>query len=143
MLRVRDIMTTGVFTLNAEASAEEAAWALTRRHISGAPVRDRDGNLIGVLSKSDLVDPAPADWAGPDPTVEDLMTPEVGIVSADAPAETAAHLMAERRHHRVVALGEDGRPSGIVTAMDIVRALARGDFAEAQEGAAPPTATAG
>lgn len=57
MLRVRDIMTPNVFTLDTDASVLEAAWALTRRSISGAPVRDAAGALVGILSKSDLVNP--------------------------------------------------------------------------------------
>src|SRR5579863_4032957 len=60
MLRIKDIMTKAVYTVEADASAEEAAWGLTRRHIGGAPVRDGRGNLVGVLSKGDLVNPEPS-----------------------------------------------------------------------------------
>ena len=52
MLRIKDIMTRNVYTVEPGASAEEAAWGLTRRHIGGAPARDADGNLVGVLSSS-------------------------------------------------------------------------------------------
>src|SRR5438876_1138983 len=62
MLRIKDIMTRNVYTVEADASAEEAAWGLTRRHIGGAPACDGDGNLVGVLSSSDLVNPEPAQW---------------------------------------------------------------------------------
>ena len=48
MLRIKDIMTKRVYTVDADASAEEAAWGLTRRHIGGAPARDAQGNLVGV-----------------------------------------------------------------------------------------------
>ena len=54
MLTIRDIMTTNVYTVDVDASAEEAAWGLTRRHIGGAPARDAAGTLVGVISKSDL-----------------------------------------------------------------------------------------
>jgi CBS domain-containing protein len=57
MLQIKDIMTKGVYMVEATASAEEAAWGLTRRHIGGAPACDADGNLVGVLSSSDLVRP--------------------------------------------------------------------------------------
>ena len=55
-----------------KASAEEAAWGLTRRHIGGAPVRDREGALVGMLTKGDLVNPEPAQWIRGEATVEDV-----------------------------------------------------------------------
>ena len=52
MLRVRDIMTKKVYTVDFDTSAEEAAWGLTRRQIGAAPVRNREGALVGMLTKS-------------------------------------------------------------------------------------------
>lgn len=127
MLRIRHIMTPGLFTLEEGASAEEAAWALTRRHIGGAPARDAAGNLVGVLSKSDLVDPEPAQWIKKEPTVGDLMNPAVVTLYAEDPAMAAVAEMAKNNIHRIVVLGADSEPVGIVTAMDVVRALYRGD----------------
>ena len=89
MLRIRDIMTKRVYTVDADASAEEAAWGLTRRHIGGAPARDAQGNLVGVLSSSDLVNPEPAQWIRGEATVGDLMNPDVVSLYADDPAMTA------------------------------------------------------
>ena len=43
MLRIKDIMTKAVYTVETDASAEEAAWGLTRRHIGGAPAADAPG----------------------------------------------------------------------------------------------------
>jgi CBS-domain-containing membrane protein len=126
MLRVRDIMTTQVFTVDADASAEEAAWGLTRRHLGGAPARDHDGNLIGVLSKSDLVDPEPAQWIKGEATVGDLMNPDVITLYAEDPALAAASELEKRDIHRIVVLDADGKLAGIVTPMDIVRAVAQG-----------------
>jgi predicted transcriptional regulator len=126
MLRVRDIMTTEPFTLSEDVSALEARWALTRRNISGAPVADAEGNLIGILSKSDLVDPAPADWINGEAAVSDLMNPDVQMIYADDPALAAAQAMADKGVHRLVVMDEEGEVAGIVTPMDIVRALARG-----------------
>jgi predicted transcriptional regulator len=127
MLHVKDIMTEEVFTLEAQASAEEAAWALTRRNLGGAPVRDGEGNLIGMLSKTDLVNPEPKDWIKGEATVEDLMTPNVLGLYADDPAAVAAKGMADAHVHRAVVYDSDGQLIGIVTAMDIVRAIARGE----------------
>lgn len=126
MLAVRDIMTPQLFTVDAEASAEEAAVALTRRHIGGAPARDAAGNLVGVISKSDLIDPEPSRWIKNEPTVGDLMNPDVVTVYAGDPAIAAVAEMARRNIHRVVVLDEESEPIGIVTPMDVVRAIDRG-----------------
>ena len=134
-LLVRDIMTRELFTLEADASAEEAAWALTRRHIGGAPARDDEGNLVGMLSKSDLVDPEPAQWLRKEATVGDIMNPDLVTLYADDPAMAAVSEMAKREIHRIVVLDEDSKPVGIVTPMDIVRALHFG--ARFNLGAAP------
>jgi len=126
MLRIKDIMTKDVYAVEADASAEEAAWGLTRRHIGGAPARDADGNLVGVLSSSDLVNPEPAQWIRGEATVADLMNPVVISLYAEDPALAAVDEMAKRNIHRVIVLDEESRLAGIVTPMDVVRAVARG-----------------
>jgi CBS domain-containing protein len=126
MLKVRDIMSSPVFTVGEDASEEEAAWGLTRNEVGGAPVRDRDGHLVGMLTASDLIDPGPREWTlQPEVTVADRMTPVVYAVYEEDPALLAAELMAERRVHRVVVLDGDGKLSGIVSTLDVVRAVAR------------------
>jgi CBS-domain-containing membrane protein len=127
MLRIKDIMTKNVYTVEATASAEEAAWGLTRRHIGGAPARDRDGNLVGVLSSSDLVNPEPAQWIRGEATVGDLMNPDVISLYAEDPAMAAVNEMATRDIHRIVVLDGESQLAGIVTPMDVVRAVARGE----------------
>jgi len=126
MLQIKDIMTKQVYVVDANASAEEAAWGLTRRHIGGAPARDGEGNLVGVVSNYDLVNPEPAQWIRGEPTVADLMTPDVVSLYAEDPAMAAVDVMAKRDIHRVVVLDDSGKLAGIVTPMDVVRALADG-----------------
>ena len=126
MLRIKDIMSKHVYVVDAEASAGEAAWGLTRRHIGGAPARDKDGNLVGVLSSSDLVNPEPAQWIRGEATVGDLMNPDVISLYEEDPAMAAVREMATRDIHRIVVLDEDSKLAGIVTPMDVVRALAGG-----------------
>jgi CBS-domain-containing membrane protein len=126
MLTIRNIMSKSVYVVDAEASAEEAAWGLTRRHIGGAPARDAQGNLVGVLSSSDLVNPEPAQWIRGEATVADLMNPDVISLYADDPAMAAVNEMAKRDIHRIVVLDAEGKLAGIVTPMDVVRALADG-----------------
>src|SRR5438552_15929294 len=119
-------MSTRVSTVAATASAAEAAWGLTRRHIGGPPAEDGDGYLVGVLSSSDLINPEPAQWIRGEATVGDLMNPDVISLYADDPAMAAVNEMAKRDIHRIVVLNEESTLAGIVTPMDVVRALARG-----------------
>lgn len=126
MLKVRDVMTPGVFTLEMSASAFEAKVALTRRNIGGAPVKDDAGQLTGFLSKSDLIDPEPELWIKKEATVGDLMNPDVETVYADDPAMSAVKHMAERHHHHVMVVDTEGELVGILSALDVVAAIARG-----------------
>jgi CBS-domain-containing membrane protein len=126
MLTVGDIMTKDVFTVEETASAEEAAWGLTRRHIGGMPVRDAQGNVVGVLTKGDLVNPEPAQWIKGEATVGDLMTPNLLALYKEDPALAAAVGMATNHIHRVVVLDENQNVCGIVSSMDIVKAVADG-----------------
>jgi len=126
MLQIKDIMTKRVYTVEAEASAEEAAWGLTRRHIGGAPARDGAGNLVGVLSSSDLINPELAQWIRGERTVGDLMNPDVISLYAEDPAMAAVTEMAKRDIHRIVVLDQENQLAGIVTPMDVLRALANG-----------------
>ena len=127
MLRIKDIMTKVVYTVEFDASAEEAAWGLTRRHIGGAPAVDAEGNLVGVLSGSDLINPEPKQWIRGEATVGDLMNPDVISLYAEDPAVVAVTEMAKRNIHRIVVLDAESKLAGIVTPMDVVRAVARGE----------------
>ena len=126
MLRVKDIMTKKVYTVEFDASAEEAAWGLTRRQIGAAPVKNREGQLVGILTKGDLVDPEPNQWIKKEATVGDLMDPEVIAVYEDDAALVAVHELAARNQHRLVVLNTENKLVGIVSTMDVVRALDKG-----------------
>lgn len=122
-LRVRDIMTAEVHQLTADATLDEAARFFARHHISGAPVVDQ-GRVVGVISKSDLVDPRIGFAAGSRRTVAAVMT-NLGIsVRPGDPAMKAVRLMLGEGIHRVLVL-DGGALVGIVTPTDVMRALVR------------------
>ncbi len=54
-LRAKDIMSTNVLTVPESMTVIELASFFTEKMISGAPVVDHDGNLVGVVSLSDIV----------------------------------------------------------------------------------------
>lgn len=121
MLRVRDIMTRKVISISGDTPIDAAAWRLASEGVSGAPVRDRSGNVIGVLTTRDLVDPMRHN--GTEMRVEEVMTPAVWAVHPDVPAIEAVELMVTKNIHRVIVVRESGRLEGIVTSMDVMQAL--------------------
>lgn len=122
MLRqVRDIMEPNVFWLADDAPLARAAEALAERQISGAPVCDASGKIVGMFSKTDL-----AEYYGSvneARLVRDAMTPTVVAVGPDDPIDHAVELMAFEGVHRLLVLDGE-RLEGIVTAMDVLRELA-------------------
>jgi CBS-domain-containing membrane protein len=121
-LRVRDVMTEAMLLLRADMSLDEAWEHLHGASVTGAPVLDARGRLVGVLSNHDLADPRRRSSAG---RVGDAMTRLVYAVRADDSVLAAVRLMAEEDIHRVVAVNDDGSLAGIVVPMDILCALAR------------------
>jgi predicted transcriptional regulator len=127
MVRVSDLMTHSVVTLAPEMSLGEAATTLATMGVSGAPVCDAGGHVVGVFSKSDVVK---LDGSIPPvATVQALMTAAVVSVRSSAPLTAAIALFAEKGVHRLMVLGEDDQLEGILTPMDIVRAIAAGKLA--------------
>jgi CBS-domain-containing membrane protein len=137
MCNISDIMTRKVLTVAAGSDLDDAAWGLTLKGFSGAPVKDEHGSIIGILSKSDLVDPKKRDRRSDEHhTVEDAMTPLLFAALATDPVSFAVRRMVETGTHRLVVVDDGGALVGIVTSMDILRGLLdgkidTGDFAHA------------
>jgi CBS domain-containing protein len=122
MPRVRDLMTENVLWFSTEMPLLDAAQELSQRQVSAAPVCSPDGKVVGVLSKSDLVDVF--GLAARESLVGDAMTPTALSVAADSPIEDAIRAMAFEGVHRLVVLDAEGRLEGVVSAMDVLRHLA-------------------
>ncbi|GER84800.1 MAG: CBS domain-containing protein [Thermogemmatispora sp.] len=117
----RDIMTRTVYTIRPEASAQEAARLLDQKRISGAPVVDGDGRLIGMVTEADIISKVNREGL----RVADIMSHELIVVSEETPLEEIAALLSERKIKRVPVV-ENGRLVGIVSRADIVHAVAAG-----------------
>jgi CBS domain-containing protein len=126
---VREVMTKGVVSVSADSPIGEAARLLDTYHISGLPVVDRDGQLVGVVSQTDLLRARVIDhlWnAMPGLAVRHLMTAPAVTAREGMPLDEAASLMEERQIHRLVVVGEDGRtPIGVLSVSDLVHEMAR------------------
>ena len=125
-MRVREIMTKPVQTLPADISVAEAALRMATNHISGAPVVDH-GRVVGVVSRSDLIHPQNWPARGAHPTVDSVMTRVVLAVRPGDPVMSAVRLMLDEQIHRVIVVDDNGTIAGIVSPMDVLRALAHGD----------------
>jgi acetoin utilization protein AcuB len=63
-LRVAEIMTRNPVTIRPEATIGEAAQLMLRNMISGLPVVDPEGNLVGIITESDIFRMVVRDWMG-------------------------------------------------------------------------------
>lgn len=122
MTRVRDAMQRSVVWLMRDQSLRDAAGVLAEHDIGGAPVCDRDGNVLGILTKTDLIHSLVHEDL--DQSVERAMTRGAFCVAADDPLDRATSLMAFEGVHRLVVLDEHAHLAGIITPLDVLRELA-------------------
>jgi CBS-domain-containing membrane protein len=142
-MRVEDVMTADVITVGPEVSVHKAASLMSDHGISGLPVVDADGRVIGMVTEGDLI----AGQAGPrtrrwwqrlfadadalardyqkaaGTTVGDVMTVGVVSVSPDLGIAAAARILYDRGLRRVPVL-RGRRLVGILARGDLVKALA-------------------
>ncbi len=145
-MKASDIMTSNVVTVGPQASVSEIAEMMTKHRISGIPVVDADGRLVGILSESDLLHRMETGterrrkwWLGMFQDASsmareftkshglkaaDLMTANVTTVSGDAALGDVAELLDSKNLKRVPVV-VDGKLAGIITRGDMVKALAQ------------------
>jgi CBS domain-containing protein len=145
-LKARDIMTADPICIGPSGTIRDLARLFEEHQVSGAPVVDQSGKVIGIVSKTDLIrrcaegtnDIPPAylfevladqeevaSEAIPEPLVcvEDFMTEDPLMVSPDISAGAVARMMFDRRIHRVIVADREGYPLGIITSLDLLGAL--------------------
>jgi predicted transcriptional regulator len=148
---VKDLMNPDIMTVADEMTTDELARYLIEREISGAPVVDSQGHLIGVVSMTDIgrnmAEPSEfessrgsgfyRDNAADLPleelgqryvedravTVRDVMTPTVHQVPVTASVAEAARIMVDQHIHRLV-VTQGKEPVGIITSLDLLKMLA-------------------
>lgn len=143
-MKAKDIMRKGVVTVKSYFTVQELAKVFTEHCISGAPVVDQSDRVIGVVSQTDLVSARRGGSPGValfhsaegEPTtavgmhyedmdgtrVEEIMTPGAISYDEETPVGELARVMVDRHIHRVL-ITRKGRLAGIVTTMDMMRAL--------------------
>ena len=126
---VGELMTDDPVVAVADMSLSDAAELMDFYRVSGLPVIDWDGCLIGVISQTDMLHArtTKALWdAWPGLAVRHLMTSPAVTVTSDSRVEEAAELMERLHIHRLVVIGADGEsPIGVLTLTDLVHSMAQ------------------
>ena len=127
-MRVAELMRRNVKTISPDATVGELVVELADAHVSGLPVVDDRGRMIGVVSKTDVVAAeAEADDEGPwslkQMLVRDLMTPRPLTIGPEADVADAAQQMMYAGVHRLFVVADD-ELVGVVSTSDVSRALA-------------------
>jgi CBS domain-containing protein len=140
---IEEIMTRRVITVRPETTVQEAARLMFTHRVSGLPVVDAGGQVVGIVSDGDLIQrqrrPKVKPWwrlffengeqlareyrkvVGL--TVGDVMTRPALVISPVFGIETAAAVMDNRQIRRLPVV-RDGQLIGIVSRGDLVKALA-------------------
>jgi len=125
---VAEAMTPNPISISETASLAEAAAILDTKKITGLPVVDADGLLVGVLSQTDLVrvranQHLVSDWPGL--AVGQVMTKPALTIDSTASLEEAARAMEQSRVHRLVVVDAAATPIGIISTSDLFRSFVR------------------
>ncbi|OGU18507.1 MAG: hypothetical protein A3K13_01995 [Gemmatimonadetes bacterium RIFCSPLOWO2_12_FULL_68_9] len=129
-MRVVELMQTNLQTVGSDASIADAIALLSDTHVTGVPVVDGRGRVLGVLTTTDVLN-ATAETAGAEErerlfeqtTVQEIMTPRPITISPDTDVKEAAQQMLYLEVHRLF-VEDDGRLVGVISQSDIVRAVA-------------------
>src|SRR5690348_17164408 len=144
-MKVADVMTRRVVSISPDATILDAAKLMLKHHISGLPVIDRDGGLVGIVTEGDFLRRPETGTAQPRSRwldlffgpaegaqafvrshgmkVAEVMTPKVITVAANEPLERVVHLMEVHQIKRLPVL-RGRKVAGIVSRANLVRALA-------------------
>ena len=131
-MRVADLMTIDPITVAIDATIEEAEDLMRRHHVTGLPVVDEAGRLMGVISQTDIlfldVPEVRALIRGRTHGVRvgEVMSAPAVTIDAAAFVQDAAIRMHTESIHRLVAVDDHGRPVGVISAMDFVALAAEG-----------------
>lgn len=126
-----DLMSREPIVVRDSDSIAFAETVLRDFRITGVPVVNREGVLVGVFSQTDalfLKRPSVAGLIGHGATAQvgDVMSTPAITVSALASLTEAATIMLDNEVHRIVAVDERGHPIGVLSAMDYVRRASEG-----------------
>ena len=142
-MRVRDLMTTEILTVGPEASLKEAARRMLEGEISGLPVTNDDGDLVGIITEADFMDTEAdrrvtrragllrlfvrdVEIPSHERLVGDVMTTDVKVIDPESDHAEAARLMQKEGIKRIPVVVA-GRIIGLISRADMLKAYVRSD----------------
>lgn len=146
---VKDIMESNVISVDKNASISELSRILLENNITGVPVVDEDGKLIGMVTDADIItenlepifpiyfDPLIMSFAYIDnfkkyqkdvkeylsTRVSEIMTRRVKTVKADTPINDAVRILVKDRINRIPVVDDDNRVIGILARADVLKSM--------------------
>lgn len=138
-MKVQELMTKSVKTIEAGATLQEAAQMMRELDVGVLPVSN-GGQPTGMLTDRDIVVRALADSRDPTQTcVQDVITPRVCSILKDRDVQEAAELMAKEQVRRLLVVDEQQRAVGILSLGDLSRGSAESAAETAMAGVAQPS----
>ena len=112
-------MVVNPITITPDATLGDAQTLMTQNRISGIPVTDRDGKLVGILTNRDV-----RFAENPQQPVRELMTTDnLATVPLGTGQDEARRLLHQRRIEKLLVVDDDGRCVGLITVKDIEKAV--------------------
>ena len=122
-LYAANVMVKDVITVTESTPLKDVARMFIEKRITGAPVINAEGELAGVISETDIIRKTNNIGAWSPSTAGQVMTKPAVTVAPNETMQRVCEMMYNRRIHRVV-VAEGTQIKGILTTMDILRAIA-------------------
>ena len=121
---VKDIMTKKLVTFQSDMRVRAAIESLLKHKISGAPVVDENGNLVGVLSEIDCMSTIIQDlyYSDSGGSVEDFMSTEITTGNSEMGLIDLAEIF-QKKHFRRLPVVDNGILVGQVSRRDVLKAI--------------------
>ena len=141
-LLVKDIMTKKVITINKDAALAKLSELLIKNRISGVPVVDKKGELIGIITEADIIVnesslPLPLSFSYTflenfesytkstkeylKTRVEDIMTTNIKVAMEDMPIDKAVNILINNDINRLPVVDDNNKLVGIIARADIIK----------------------
>ena len=133
-MRVRDLVHSPAVVVRQDETVAHLCDLLQQVHVNGAPVVDDTGHVVGIVTEEDILYGSMGDAGGAGDTasevtgpvlVRDIMTSPAICATDETTIVEICRMMWTMHIHRIPII-RDGRVTGIMSAMDIVRAIAEG-----------------
>ena len=122
----RQFMAANDVVVSPETTLAEAARQLARLDITGLPVTDANGRVVGIITESDMLDAFLAQRSN-DVTVETLMTEHVITVDEFTPADQVLTILREQKIHHLPVVRQDV-VVGLITPQTVLHYIVSHEF---------------